>query len=83
MVSQDELKQQAAARAVDMIKSGMVIGLGSGSTANFAVQHIAARIDSGKLEDIVGIPSSTQTENLARKLDIPIVGFDQKQQIDL
>ena len=48
MSSQDELKQQAAARAVEMIESGMVVGLGSGSTANFAVKRIAARIKSGE-----------------------------------
>ena len=83
MSSQDELKQQAAARAVEMIESGMVVGLGSGSTAKFAVQQIAARIRSGELENIVGIPSSTQTENLARDLEIPLVSFEQKQQIDV
>ncbi len=83
MSSQDELKQQAAARAVEMIESGMVVGLGSGSTAKFAVQQIAARIKSGKLENIVGIPSSIQTENLARDLEIPLVSFEQKQQIDV
>ena len=83
MSTQDELKQQAAARAVEMIESGMVVGLGSGSTAKFAVQQIAARISSGELENIVGIPSSTQTENLARDLEIPLVSFEQKQQIDV
>ncbi len=83
MSSQDELKQQAAARAVEMIESGMVVGLGSGSTAKFAVQQIAARIKSGELENIVGIPSSIQTENLARDLEIPLVSFEQKQQIDV
>lgn len=83
MASQDELKRQAAARAVDMIKSGMVIGLGSGSTANFAVQQIADRIKAGELQNIAGIPSSSRTEQLAQQLNIPLVGFDQKQQIDL
>lgn len=83
MASQDELKQQAAARAVEMIESGMVVGLGSGSTAKFAVQQIAARIRCGKLKNIVGIPSSTQTENLARDLEVPLVSFEQKQQIDI
>lgn len=83
MASQDELKQQAAARAVEMIKSGMVVGLGSGSTATFAVQQIAARLRSGQLEKITGIPSSTRTEDLAQDLKIPLVGFDQEQQIDI
>jgi ribose 5-phosphate isomerase A len=83
MSFQDDLKQQAAARGVEMIESGMVVGLGSGSTAKFAVQQIAARIRSGELENIVGIPSSTRTESLARDLKIPLVSFEQKQQIDV
>ena len=80
MASQDELKQQAAACAVEMIESGMVIGLGSGSTATFAVQQIAARLKSGDLENITGIPSSTRTEFLAQDLNIPLVSFNQEQQ---
>ena len=83
MASQDELKQQAAARAVEMIESGMVIGLGSGSTATFAVKQIAARVKSGDLENITGIPSSTRTEVLAQDLKIQIVSFNQEQQIDI
>lgn len=83
MTTQDELKQIAAFRAVEFIKSGMVVGLGSGSTANFAVQRIAARIEAGDLERIVGIPSSARTESLAKRLGIPLTGFDQKQQIDI
>jgi ribose 5-phosphate isomerase A len=83
MATQDELKQEAAFRAVELIQSGMVVGLGSGSTANFAVQRIAVRIEAGELENIVGIPSSAKTENLARELAIPLTGFEQQQQIDI
>jgi ribose 5-phosphate isomerase A len=83
MTAQDELKQKAAFRAVEFIKSGMVVGLGSGSTANFAVQRIAARIEAGELERIVGIPSSEKTERLAQRLGIPLTGFEQQQQIDI
>lgn len=83
MATQDELKQQAAFRAVDYIESGMVVGLGSGSTANFAVQRIAERLQSGALKNIVGIPSSARTEKLATELGIPLVGFDEKQQIEI
>ncbi len=83
MATLDELKQEAAFRAVEFVKSGMVVGLGSGSTANFAVQRIAARIEAGELENIVGIPSSAKTENLARELAIPLTGFEQQQQIDI
>ena len=83
MTTQDELKQKAAYRAAEFVKSGMVVGLGSGSTANFAVQRIAARIETGELENIVGIPSSARTEKLAHELAIPLAGFDEKQQIDI
>ncbi len=83
MATQDELKQQAAFHAVELVESGMVVGLGSGSTANFAVQRIAERIKSGELKSIVGIPSSARTEKLAIELGIPLVGFDEKQQIDI
>ena len=76
-------KQQAANRAAEFVDSGMVVGLGSGSTSNFAVQRIAERIKSGELENIVGIPSSARTEKLATELGIPLVGFDDKQQIDI
>ena len=83
MATQDELKQEAAFRAVEFVKSGMVIGLGSGSTAKFAVQRLAVRIEAGELENIVGIPSSAKTENLARELAIPLTGFEKQQQIDI
>ena len=83
MTPQDELKQQAAIHAVELVESGMVVGLGSGSTANFATQRIAERINSGELKNIVGIPSSARTEKLARKLGIPLVDFEEQQQIDI
>jgi ribose 5-phosphate isomerase A len=83
MTTQDELKQKAAFYAVEFVKSGMVVGLGSGSTANFAVQRLAARIEAGELERIVGIPSSARTESLALRLGIPLTGFEQQQQIDI
>ena len=83
MATQDELKQKAAHRAAEFVESGMVVGLGSGSTSNFAVQRIAERLKSGELKNIVGIPSSTRTEQLATELGIPLVGFDEKQQIDI
>ena len=83
MPTQDELKQKAAIRAVEFVESGMVVGLGSGSTSNFAVARIAERINSAELADIVGIPSSANTEKLATDLGIPLISFDEKQQIDI
>lgn len=52
---------QAAWKAVDYVKSGMVVGLGTGSTAAFAVDRIGELLKSGELKDIVGVPTSVRT----------------------
>ncbi len=79
----DELKKAAAGKAVEEVKSGMVVGLGTGSTSKFAVEAIANMIRDGKLKDIVGIPSSLQTEQLARTCGIPLTSFERNPQIDI
>jgi len=80
---QDELKQKAAHRAVDFVHSGMVVGLGTGSTTAFAVMRIAERLKSGDLKNIVGIPTSIRTETLAAELGIPLCGLDDQPLIDV
>jgi ribose 5-phosphate isomerase A len=79
----EELKKKAAHRAVEYVSSGMVIGLGSGSTAKFAVERIGELFHNGQLKNIVGIPSSIQTQQLARRLAIPLATLDQHPVIDL
>jgi ribose 5-phosphate isomerase A len=83
METQEALKQKAAFKAVEFIESGMVVGLGTGSTAEHAVKRIGQLLKSGELSEIVGIPTSIRTEKLARTLDIPLVGFETHQNIDL
>ena len=83
MATQDELKQKAAWRAAEFVESGMVVGLGTGSTTEYAVRRIAEMLKAGELSDVVGIPTSIRTEKLARELDIPLVGFETHQTIDL
>lgn len=83
LTKQDKLKQKAAHRAVNFVESGMIVGLGTGSTTSFAVVRIAERIKSGDLKDIVGIPTSIRTEKLARDLDIPLATLDEQPQIDV
>jgi len=83
MATQDELKQRAAFRAVDFVESGMVLGLGSGSTVKFALERIAERIQTAGLQNIVGIPSSDRTEKLARQLGIPLGDLETHPAIDL
>jgi len=80
---QDELKQQAAAFAVDFVESDMVVGLGTGSTTHFALLRLAELIRSGRLRGIVGIPSSLRTESAAREFGIPLTDFEAHPLIDI
>lgn len=60
-LSQDELKKQAAHKAVEYAKSGMVLGLGTGSTTAFAIDRIGELMKKGELKDIVGVPTSIKS----------------------
>ena len=68
---------------MESIESGMIVGLGTGSTTAFAVMRIGERIKSGDLKNIIGIPTSIRTEKLARNLDIPLGTLDQQPEIDV
>ena len=73
-VSQDELKKQVGYKAVDdYVKSGQVVGLGTGSTAYFAVERVGEKLKSGELKDILAIPTSIRTKEQAEELGIPLV----------
>jgi ribose 5-phosphate isomerase A len=61
----------------------MVVGLGTGSTTHFALLRLAELIRSGRLREIVGIPSSLRTESAARELGIPLTDFERHPQIDI
>jgi ribose 5-phosphate isomerase A len=78
-----ELKNQAAERAVEFIKPGMIVGLGHGSTADFAVQRIAELLKRGELSNVIGVPCSTEEEHIARRLDIPLTTLEEHTVIDL
>jgi ribose 5-phosphate isomerase A len=78
-----QLKQQAAERAAELVESSMVVGLGHGSTAIFAVRRIAELLDAGKLHDIVGVPCSLHVRDEARKLGIPLTTLDEHPVVDL
>ena len=85
MVKHDLLqyKQQAAEQAVAFIESGMVVGLGHGSTAIFAVRRIAALLQDGSLQAILGVPCSQQVAEEARQLGIPLITLDERPTIDV
>lgn len=70
----DHYKQEAAEVAVGYVQDGMVIGLGTGSTAEFFLRALAARVQAGL--QIVGVPTSAHTEAHARVLGIPLTTLD-------
>lgn len=83
MATVDDLKREAALEAVARITNGMRVGLGTGSTAKHAVMAIAERMKRGELTDIVGTPTSTATEELARSLGIPLAPLTKDTKLDV
>jgi ribose 5-phosphate isomerase A len=79
----NSLKQQAAERAVEHIESGMVVGLGHGSTAMLALHRLAELLRTKQLDDIVCVPCSIQTESEARELGIPLTTLEEHPEVDL
>lgn len=77
------LKEQAAHKAAGLVRSGMVVGLGHGSTAAFAVRRIAELIRSGSLQNVRGIPCSREVHRLATLLGIPLTNLNQNPVVDL
>lgn len=79
----DVQKQKAAELAVACIESGMVVGLGAGSTAILAVRYLAQQLKAGCLQNILGVPCSIQTEREAIQLGIPLTTLETHPIIDL
>lgn len=78
-----QLKRQAAAAAVDFVESGMVIGLGAGSTALQAIIQLGERLKAGELREIVGVPCSRQVAEDAERYGVPLTSLDDHPTIDL
>jgi ribose 5-phosphate isomerase A len=83
MTDLDIYKQQAAERALELIQSGMALGLGTGSTADYILRGLAERLRDGRLRDVVGVPTSERTAALARELGVPLVTLEQRPLLDL
>lgn len=81
MPSTDSLKLAVAEAAAALVEDGMVVGLGSGSTASAAVAAIGRRVAQGLR--IIGIPTSDDTEKLAHSLSIPLSNLEEHGRIDL
>ena len=80
-VERDALKRAAAEAAVELVEDGMVVGLGSGSTAAFAIEALGRRHRQGLR--FIGIPSSERTAALATSAGIPLTSFAEHRQVDL
>lgn len=77
----DRLKAAAASAAAALVTDGLIVGLGSGSTATLAVGILARRVAQGLR--IIGIPTSRQTEQEARRLGIPLSTLAEHDHIDV
>jgi ribose 5-phosphate isomerase A len=70
----DELKREAGVAAIEeFVRDGMVVGLGTGSTANHAIEALARKLSSGELKDVRGVATSAVTRAKAEGLNIPLL----------
>ena len=83
MDTQTQMKQIVADAAIKEVKSDMILGLGSGSTAALMIKSLAENIHSGKLQNIRGVATSFQSEVLALELNISLIDLASVSQIDL
>jgi ribose 5-phosphate isomerase A len=81
MTDQTALKRAVAAKALDYVKDGMKLGLGSGSTAEIFVEMLAPRVRGG--EKLLCVPTSEKTASLARKLGFTLAALDDLAPLDL
>jgi ribose-5-phosphate isomerase (EC 5.3.1.6) len=76
-------KREAAEAAVELVRPGMILGLGHGSTARYALLKVAELLRTGKLWDIQGVPCSKKVEEEARALGIPLTTLEDHPELDL
>src|SRR5262245_171116 len=80
-MTDDDLKKQAAISALDEIRSGMIVGLGTGSTASHFIRELGARVQGGM--NVLGIPTSENSRQLAMQVGIPLTTLKEHPQIDV
>jgi ribose 5-phosphate isomerase A len=80
-MAHDQEKEAAARASLRFVRDGDIVGLGSGSTAAYAVRLLGERVRAGL--KIRGIPTSSQTRELATSLGIPLTTFDEVQEINV
>ncbi|MEW5857426.1 MAG: ribose-5-phosphate isomerase RpiA [Cyanobacteriota bacterium] len=77
------MKQEVGKAAAARVQSGMIVGLGTGSTTAYAIESLGDRLKSGDLKDIKGIPTSFQASVLAKQYGIPLTTLDEADRIDI
>jgi ribose 5-phosphate isomerase A len=77
------MKQQVGQAAAELVQSGSIVGLGTGSTTAYAIEYLGKRLQSGDLKDIKGIPTSFQASVLAKEYGIPLTTLDEVDHIDI
>jgi ribose 5-phosphate isomerase A len=80
-MANEQEKEAAGRAAAELVRDGDIVGLGTGSTAYFAVVALGERVKAGL--KITGIPTSVQTAELARALGIPLTTLDEHPEIDI
>jgi ribose 5-phosphate isomerase A len=75
------LKQVAGERAIEFVKDGMIVGLGTGSTTYFAIKRLGMLVNEGL--NIIGIPTSLQTEKIAKESGIKLSNLEEHPEVDL
>jgi ribose 5-phosphate isomerase A len=83
MSDSEALKREAAERAVAFVRSGMVVGLGTGSTAVWAVRRVGALLAAGELARVVGIATSEATAREAERCGVPLGSLDDYPSVDV
>lgn len=80
-MDQEELKKQAGEAAAALVEDGQIVGLGTGSTVKYTILELARRVKEGL--NIKGIPTSIQSEELAREGGIPLTTLDEDPIVDI
>ncbi|HEU5100940.1 MAG TPA: ribose-5-phosphate isomerase RpiA [Roseiflexaceae bacterium] len=83
MADRERYKRSAAEHALSYIQSGMILGLGTGSTATHLLRVLAEALRDGRLRGIVGVPTSDAIAELARQLGVPTATLAQRPRLDL
>jgi ribose 5-phosphate isomerase A len=81
LTSSEELKRKAAEGALSYVKPGMILGLGTGSTARHFLEGVARLVASGV--DLKGVPTSFETAEAAKELGIPLTSLEERPRLDL